>query len=67
MGYKKSPNARPIINITIPEELLEEVENFRFAERKSNRSQAICQILELGLKTFREQKNIPSMMMNNNE
>ncbi|MEK5379382.1 hypothetical protein [Niallia sp. FSL W8-0635] len=47
MGHKKSPNARPIINITIPDDLLEEVENFRFAERKRNRSQAICQILEL--------------------
>jgi hypothetical protein len=56
MGYKKTPNARPIINITIPDELLDEVENFRFTERKRNRSQAICQILELGLKAYREQK-----------
>lgn len=61
MGYKKSPNARPIINITIPDDLLEEVENFRFAERKRNRSQSICQILELGLKAYREQKAMPSM------
>jgi metal-responsive CopG/Arc/MetJ family transcriptional regulator len=61
MGYKKTPNARPIINITIPDELLEEIENFRYAERKRNRSQAICQILELGLKTHREQKGPSSM------
>lgn len=61
MGYKKYPNVRPIINITISDDLLEEVENFRFAERKRNRSQAICQILELGLKAYREQKAMPSM------
>lgn len=57
MGYKKTPNARPIINITIPDELLTETENFWFNERYKNRSQAICTLIEMGLKEYKEQKS----------
>ncbi|ALY08106.1 hypothetical protein BhaS171_00050 [Bacillus phage vB_BhaS-171] len=40
-GHKKTPNAKPIINITIDEELLKKVEDFQFDNRIKNRSEAI--------------------------
>lgn len=56
-GYKKTPNARPIINITIPEELLDKVEDYRYNERFSNRSQAICKLIENALEMYSAKKN----------
>lgn len=56
MGYKKTQNARPIVNITIPDELLEKIEDFRYEERCKNRSNAICILVEMGLKAYKEQK-----------
>lgn len=44
-GHKKTPNAKPIINITIDEELLQKVEDFQFENRIKNRSEAIRQLI----------------------
>jgi Arc/MetJ-type ribon-helix-helix transcriptional regulator len=48
-GHKKTPNAAPIINITIDEPLLERVENYRFSKRFNNRSEAIRDLLNKAL------------------
>lgn len=47
-GYKKTPNAKPIINITLTDELLNKIEDFRFNERIPSRSQAISKLIEYG-------------------
>ncbi|WP_241475438.1 ribbon-helix-helix domain-containing protein [Priestia flexa] len=44
-GHKKTPNAKPIINITIDEELLKQIEDFQFDNRFKNRSQAITHLI----------------------
>lgn len=44
-GHKKSPNAKPIINITIDDDLLQKVEDFQFENRIKNRSEAIRLLL----------------------
>ena len=54
-GHKKTPNAKPIINITIDDELLEQVESFRFDNRFANRSQAITYLLRKAMEE--EQKD----------
>ena len=48
-GFKKSPNAKPIINITIDEELLKRIEDYQFENRIRNRSQAIAQLIQKGM------------------
>lgn len=53
-GFKKTPNAKPIINITIDEELLKKVEDFQFDNRIKNRSEAIRQLL---LKAIDKEEN----------
>jgi metal-responsive CopG/Arc/MetJ family transcriptional regulator len=53
-GYKKTPNAKPIINITIPEDLLQQVVDYKFDQRIDNRSQAICKLVRLGLEKAKE-------------
>lgn len=44
-GHKKTPNAKPIINITIDEDLLQKVEDFQFENRIKNRSEAIRKLI----------------------
>jgi metal-responsive CopG/Arc/MetJ family transcriptional regulator len=44
-GHKKTPNAKPIINITIDDDLLQKVEDFQFENRIKNRSEAIRQLI----------------------
>lgn len=53
-GYKKLPNAKPIVNITIDEELLKKIEDFRFKNRIANRSQTISFLVEEGFKAIEE-------------
>ncbi|MEK3988485.1 MULTISPECIES: hypothetical protein [Robertmurraya] len=45
-GYKKTPNAKPIINITLTDELLKRIEDYRYNERIPSRSQAISNLIE---------------------
>jgi metal-responsive CopG/Arc/MetJ family transcriptional regulator len=47
-GFKKLPNAKPIVNITIDEELLKRIEDYQFNNRIPNRSRAFAKILEIG-------------------
>jgi metal-responsive CopG/Arc/MetJ family transcriptional regulator len=49
MAWKKLPNAKPTITLTIDEELLKELEDFQFDNRIKNRSQAIDTLLRKAL------------------
>jgi metal-responsive CopG/Arc/MetJ family transcriptional regulator len=49
MAWKKLPNAKPTITLTIDEELLKELEDFQFDNRIKNRSQAIDALLRKAL------------------
>jgi metal-responsive CopG/Arc/MetJ family transcriptional regulator len=55
-GHKKTPNAKPIINITIDEKLLDEIEDFRFENRLPNRSQAIVHLIKLGMEQMEKEE-----------
>lgn len=55
-GHKKTPNAKPIINITIDDELLKEVETFRFDNRFANRSQAITYLIRKAMEEELKEK-----------
>jgi metal-responsive CopG/Arc/MetJ family transcriptional regulator len=54
-GFKKTPNAKPIINITIDEELLLKVEDYQFNNRIKNRSEAIRQLVLLGMEELNKE------------
>lgn len=49
MAWKKLPNAKPTITLTIDEELLKELEDYQFDNRIKNRSQAIDTLLRKAL------------------
>jgi metal-responsive CopG/Arc/MetJ family transcriptional regulator len=42
----------PAISITLPEELLKRIDDFRFDNRFNNRSEAIRHLIEKALKEF---------------
>lgn len=56
-GHKKTPNAAPIINITMDDELLKLVEDYQFDNRIKNRSEAIRQLLKAGMERMEQEKN----------
>jgi Arc/MetJ-type ribon-helix-helix transcriptional regulator len=59
-GHKKTPNAKPIINITIDDELLKKVEDYQFENRIKNRSEAIRQLLLKAMDDLEEKTPQPS-------
>lgn len=54
MAWKKLPNAKPTITLTIDEELLNELEDYQFDNRIKNRSQAIDMLLRKALQIQKE-------------
>lgn len=57
MAWRKLPNAKPTITLTIDEELLKELEDFQFDNRIKNRSQAIDTLLRKALKLEENKEN----------
>jgi len=49
IGWKKTPNAKPTITVTLDEELLKKIEDYQFENRIKNRSQAIQQLIIKGM------------------
>lgn len=49
IGWKKTPNAKPTITVTLDEELLKRIEDYQFENRIKNRSQAIQQLILKGM------------------
>ncbi len=56
MAWKKLPNAKPTITLTIDEELLKALEDYQFDNRIKNRSQAIAELLRKGM-AIEDQEN----------
>lgn len=51
------PTNNPRFCITVPEELLKEIDDFRFDNRFNSRSQATVALIEMGIKALQKQNN----------
>lgn len=50
MSHKRGTNYKPTTTIALDESLLLAVEDYRFSRRKDNRSQAIADLIQKGLR-----------------
>ncbi len=50
------PTEKPRYCITVDEEMLKEIDDFRFGNRYNSRSQATLELIRLGLEALKEQK-----------
>lgn len=55
-GWKKTPNAKPTITITLNEELIKKIEDYQFENRIKSRSQAITELILKGMLTLRDEE-----------
>jgi metal-responsive CopG/Arc/MetJ family transcriptional regulator len=55
-GWKKTPNAKPTITITIDEETLKKIEDFQFENRITSRSKALSELIKLGLLELKKEE-----------
>ncbi len=56
-GWKKSPNAKPTVTITLDDELLKRIEDYQFDNRLRNRSQAIQELILKGMLDIDEESD----------
>ena len=49
------PTAKPRYCITVDDEMLREIDDFRFENRYNSRSQATLELIRIGLKALKEQ------------
>lgn len=58
------PTEKPRYTITLDEEMLKKIDDFRFENRFPNRTQATLELIRIGIEAFEkqqeEQKNKPS-------
>ena len=52
MAHKRGTNYRPSTSITLEEELMNRIDDYRFENRKNNRSQAIAELLQIAFRTL---------------
>ncbi len=52
------PTDKPRFSITIDDELLKRVDDYRFENRCSNRTQAVLELIRLGLATSDRKKKV---------
>lgn len=52
MAHKRGTNYRPSTSITLEEELMNLIDDYRFENRKNNRSQAIAELLQIAFRTL---------------
>lgn len=50
------PTEKPRYSITVDDEMLKEIDDFRFNNRYNSRSQATLEIIRLGLQVLRERE-----------
>jgi len=50
------PTQKPRYCITVDEEMMKEIDDFRFENRYNSRSKATLELIRLGLQTIKEQK-----------
>ena len=51
------PTEKPRYCITVDEDMLKEIDDFRFNNRYNSRSQATLDLIRLGLQALKEQKS----------
>jgi len=51
------PTTKPRYCITVDEEMLKEIDDFRFSNRYNSRSQATLELIRLGLEALKEQES----------
>ena len=56
------PTEKPRYCITVDDEMLKEIDDFRFENRYNSRSQATLELIRMGLKVLKDQmpQNIPA-------
>ncbi|WP_288334617.1 hypothetical protein [uncultured Cloacibacillus sp.] len=50
------PTEKPRYTITLDEEMLQKIDDFRFENRFANRTQATLELIRLGMKALEEQQ-----------
>lgn len=55
-GVMGMPTEKPRYCITVDDEMLKEIDDFRFDNRYNSRSQATIALIQIGLQTLKEQK-----------
>lgn len=48
-GWKKTPNSKPTITITMDEDMIKTIDDYQFDNRIRSRSQAIKELIEKGI------------------
>lgn len=56
MPHHRSDSRKPTLTIGMEEELIAEIENYRFQYRKENRSAAIADLVKLGLRVVKRRE-----------
>ena len=51
-GHKRGTNYRPTTTISLEEQLMNQLDNYRFDTRKNNRSQAVAELLQIAFRTL---------------
>ncbi len=51
------PTEKPRFSITVDEDMLKQIDDFRFEHRYPNRTQATIELIRLGLETLNNQHN----------
>ena len=50
------PTEKPRYTITLDEEMLEKIDNYRFENRFANRTQATLELIRIGMETLEKQQ-----------
>ena len=58
------PTEKPRYCITVDDEMLKEIDDFRFGNRYNSRSQATLELIRLGLQVLREQEEAKKAQKN---
>lgn len=59
-AHKRGSNYKPTTTITLEEQLLNMIDDYRFDSRKDNRSQAIAELIKLGFEHLQREQRVPS-------
>lgn len=52
MAHKRGTNYRPTTTISLEEQLMNQLDNYRFDTKKNNRSQAVAELLQIAFRTL---------------
>ncbi len=52
MAHKRGTNYRPTTTISLEEQIMNQIDDYRFETRKNNRSQAIAELLQIAFRAI---------------